>query len=92
MNVTIADNSKAITDILGINFMMQAWWKFVLCSLLFIVVSFVTPKPSESQMSNCINLKEYWQKTWSGITDYRIIGFAIFALLLIIWITLEIVA
>ncbi|MEN8116451.1 MAG: sodium/solute symporter [Bacteroidota bacterium] len=91
-NVNIVSDSKAITDILGINFMMQAWWKFVILSLLFIIVSFATPKPTEAQISNCINLREYWPKKWSGITDYRIIGFTIFAVLIIIWVILEAIA
>jgi SSS family solute:Na+ symporter len=72
--------------------MMQAWWKFVFLSLLFIIVSYATPKPTEAQISNCINLKEYWPKKWSGITDYRIIGITIFIVLAIIWIILESVA
>lgn len=91
-NVVLSPDSKAVTEIIGVNFMMQAWWKFVLCSLLFIIVSFATPKPTEEQVSNCIDLKEYWPKKWSGITDYRVIGLTIFAILVIIWTILEIVA
>ncbi len=91
-HATLTPDSKAITDILGINFMMQAWWKFILCSALFIAVSYATPKPTEAQISNCINLREYWPKKWSGISDYRVIGFSIFAILLVIWLVLEAVA
>jgi len=92
INVTLIPESKVITNLLGVNFMMQAWWKFVLCSILFIAVSYATPKPSEAQIANCINLKEYWPNKWSGITDYRVIGFSILAILILIWVVLEIVA
>jgi SSS family solute:Na+ symporter len=92
LNATLLPDSKIITNLLGVNFMMQAWWKFVLCSLLFIIVSYATPKPSETQVSNCINIKEYWPKKWTGITDYRVIGFIILSILIIIWVILEMVA
>ena len=48
--------------------------------------------PTEAQISNCINIQEFWPKTWSGISDYRVIGFTIFSLLIIIWVILEMVA
>ncbi len=54
-NMNILPNTKAVTDIIGVNFMMQAWWKFVLCSILFIGVSYASPKPTEAQIVNCIN-------------------------------------
>ena len=92
LNVELLPDSKAVSDIIGMNFMMQAWWKFILCSLLFIVVSYLSPKPTEAQIANCINLKEYWPEKWAGILDYRVIGLTIFAILVIIWVILEAVA
>lgn len=91
-SATLLPDTKAIGDVLGINFMMQAWWKFVLCSVLFIVASYATPEPTEEQISNCINIKEYWPQKWSGIADFRVVGFAIVAFLLVIWILLELSA
>ena len=41
-----------ISEGLGIHFMMQAWWLFVICSILFIIVSLLTPKPDSSQLEN----------------------------------------
>jgi solute:Na+ symporter, SSS family len=38
-----------ITGSLGIPFMLQAWWLFVICSTLFITVSLMTPPPPEEQ-------------------------------------------
>jgi SSS family solute:Na+ symporter len=40
--------SKMITDGLGIPFLMQAWWLFVLCTLFYLGMSSVSvPKPRE---------------------------------------------
>jgi SSS family solute:Na+ symporter len=91
-NTTLTPDTKVVVDIIGMNFMMQAWWKFVICSLLFVIVSYSTPKPTAEQISNCIDIKEHWPKQWKGIKDYRTVGLAIFALLIIIWVILEIVA
>jgi SSS family solute:Na+ symporter len=41
-----------ISEGLGIHFMMQAWWLFVICSLLFIGVSLFTARPDSSQLEN----------------------------------------
>ncbi len=88
----ITGSTKTVTNILGIGFMMQAWWKFVLLSVIFIVASYLTPKPSEEQISNCININEFWPKKWNGLKDYRVIGFGTVLTLVIIWTVLEIIA
>ncbi len=41
---------KLITDGLGISFLMQAWWMFCICSVIYIVVSLATPAPSEENV------------------------------------------
>lgn len=40
------DAIQYVTQTLGIPFMMQAWWLFVVCSAIFVTVSFLTPAPS----------------------------------------------
>jgi SSS family solute:Na+ symporter len=84
--------TKALTNVLGIGFMMQAWWKFVLLSIVFIVVSYLTPKPTEEQISNCISLKQFWPDEWEGIKDFRVIGLLILMVLAALWGVLEYVA
>ena len=54
--VALHPESKTITSVIGMGFMMQAWWKFVLCDILFIGVSLITEKPTEKQTTNCLNL------------------------------------
>ena len=88
----ITSSTKAVTNILGIGFMMQAWWKFVLLSGVFVLVSLFTPKPTEEQVSNCIKLKEFWPKKINGIKDFRLVGIGIVLVLIIIWTILENIA
>ncbi len=45
VDMPVIGDVKVITDGWGIPFMMQAWWLFCLCSLLFVIVSLMTPKP-----------------------------------------------
>ena len=91
-NRELTPETKPVTSIIGLNFMLQAWWKFVLCSLIFIVISYATPKPTEAQISNCIDIKAYWPENWDGLKDFRVAGFSILFLLLVLWMILEIIA
>ena len=50
IDLPVFGTEKIITHKLGIPFMMQAWWMFCLCSLIFVVVSFLTPKPDPRQV------------------------------------------
>lgn len=90
--VTIQADTKAITGSMGMVFMMQAWWKFVICSFIMVVGSLLTTKPSEAQVATCINLKDYWPEKYNGIKDFRIIGGLIIVVLIVLWTILEIVA
>ena len=36
-----------ITNGWGIPFMMQAWWLFVICSIIYFIISYLTDKPDE---------------------------------------------
>ena len=88
----ITEATKAVTNMLGIGFMMQAWWKFVILSGVFVVSSYLTPRPTEEQISNCISIKKYWPRKWNGIKDFRVVGFGILLVLVIIWSVLEYLA
>lgn len=44
---------KIITDIYGISFMMQAWWLFVGCSIIYVVSSLLTSAPDYKKIENC---------------------------------------
>lgn len=82
---------KLITDTWGIIFMMQAWWAFVLCCTIFLVVSLLTPVPTLEQQRYTFNHSDYFTKIKS-IFDYRIIGVAILVLLVVLWFIIEKIA
>jgi solute:Na+ symporter, SSS family len=50
LDVPVLGSTKLITDGLGISFMMQAWWMFCICSLIFVAVSLFTPAPAEESI------------------------------------------
>ena len=46
-----------ITDGLGIPFMMQAWWLFCICSVIYWIVSYMTPTPDNEIIKDLV-----WEK------------------------------
>ncbi len=82
---------KIITDKWGIIFMMQAWWAFVICSVVFVVISLLTPEPDEKQQSYTFTSSDYFSKVRS-LFDYRIIGIAVMVLLIVLWTIIEVIA
>jgi len=86
-----ANGVKLITDTWGIIFMMQAWWGFVLCCLIFITVSLLTPAPTAEQQALTFSSGAYFDKITSA-TDYRIIGGGVLFLLIILWTIIEFIA
>jgi SSS family solute:Na+ symporter len=45
-DLPIIGQKRVITDGWGISFLMQAWWMFCICSVIFVVTSLLTPAPS----------------------------------------------
>ncbi|MEX2671180.1 MAG: hypothetical protein WD294_03605, partial [Phycisphaeraceae bacterium] len=43
-------STHLITDGLGIPFMLQAWWLFVICSIIFTCVTLITPAPAPGKV------------------------------------------
>lgn len=68
-----------LTKGLHIPFMMQAWWLFVLCSIVYFTISYLSPKPSKEITDNytwesplAVITKDAFQgikdaRLWSGI-------------------------
>jgi len=50
LDLPVFGTEKLISHGLGIPFLMQAWWVFCLCSILFVVVSLLTPAPPPEQV------------------------------------------
>ena len=82
---------KLITDGWGIIFMMQAWWAFVICCAVFVLISLLTPEPDEKQKRFTFTSSEFFTRIQSAL-DYRIIGIAVMLLLIVLWTVIEIIA
>jgi SSS family solute:Na+ symporter len=50
LDLPVFGTEKIISHTLGIPFLMQAWWVFCLCSVLYIIVSLLTPPPPPEQI------------------------------------------
>lgn len=59
----LSGNPAIITDGWNIPFMMQAWWLFCICCLIYVVISYATKKPTEEQ------LKYTWENPLAFLTD-----------------------
>ena len=92
IDLPLFGNEKIITTGWGIPFMMQAWWLFVICSILYVIVSLMTPKP---------DLKNIEGLTWdnpihvitkgkiSGLSDPRILAGGLFFLMAVLYYFLQ---
>ncbi|QDU09929.1 sodium:solute symporter [Gimesia aquarii] len=79
-----------ITGDLGIPFMLQAWWLFVICSMIFVAVSLMTPPPENDQIEMMCwkhPLKEIIFRRLSGVTDPRLIALLLTLIMSCIYIT-----
>lgn len=88
IDLPVFGTEKVITHGLGIPFMMQAWWMFCLCSLIFVVVSLLTPKPDPEKIASL---------TWSspaavltsgriqGLSDPRVLAGGLLAILAVMY-------
>jgi len=70
LDLPVFGTEKLITDGLGISFMMQAWWVFCICSVLFVVVSLLTPAPAAEQIELLT-----WENPFAVIFGKKVEGF-----------------
>lgn len=86
----VIGDTKIITEQWNIPYMMQSWWLFVFCSVVYITVSGLTPAPSAEQVQ-CMTLDKplafLTKEKISGWNDPRLVA----SLLLILMITLYII-
>ena len=79
--------NQLFTGQLHIGFMMQAWWLFVICSIVFFAVSLATPAPAKE-----VTDKYCWDKPWTallgpvqGVLDPRILSAITLAILSVVY-------
>jgi SSS family solute:Na+ symporter len=76
-----------MTNNLGIPFMMQAFWLFIICIIIFVVISLLTPKPDPGVIE-----KYTWENPLStikgrlkGWNDVRIVILLLILILFILY-------
>jgi SSS family solute:Na+ symporter len=65
------------TGVLGIPFMLQAWWLFVICSVILVTTSFLSPPPDPQQVERYCwpnPLAVMFGKPLEGLLDPRLLG------------------
>ena len=86
---TVVVPAKLITDIWGIPFMMQAWWGFCLCSLIFVVVSLCTPAPPPEKLEGLTwknPLQVIFHGRVTGLGDPRVLAGLLLLLMVVLYV------
>jgi SSS family solute:Na+ symporter len=68
---------KIVTHSWGIPFMMQAWWMFCICSVIYVVVTLLTPAPAPESVDGLTwdhPLAALTQEHFKGLRDPRLIA------------------
>ncbi|MGA2859302.1 MAG: sodium/solute symporter [Candidatus Sulfotelmatobacter sp.] len=68
---------KIVTHRWGIPFMMQAWWMFCICSVIYVVVTLLTPAPAPESVDGLTwdhPLAAVTQERFKGLSDPRLIA------------------
>jgi solute:Na+ symporter, SSS family len=77
LDLPVFGTEKIITHGLGISFMMQAWWMFCICSILFVTVSLITPPPPPEKIEGLTwknPLAVILSEKVQGISDPRVLA------------------
>ena len=81
---------QLVSEVWGIKFLMQAWWGFCLCSVLYIVTSLMTPPPRAEQVEGLTwpsPLAVLTSEPFKGVADPRIYAAILFASLIALYAT-----
>ncbi|MBC7350403.1 MAG: sodium/solute symporter [Candidatus Aminicenantes bacterium] len=88
LDLPVFGTEKIITEKLGIHFMMQAWWMFVICSLIFVVVSLLTPRPAADKVEEVTWKSPRYilnKGAYKGWSDPRVQAGLLFALMVVLY-------
>jgi len=77
-----------ITEGLGIPFMMQAWWLFCICSVIYFFISYMTPLPDAEVIDRYTwdSPAAIFKGKIKGLGDVRILAGLLLALLIVLYI------
>ena len=88
VDLPVIGQEKVITDGWGIPFMMQAWWMFCLCSVIFFVVSLLTPPPDPAKIEGLTwknPLQVISQGKITGLLDPRVIAVLLLLIMVVLY-------
>jgi len=69
LDLPVFGSEKIVTNRWGIPFMMQAWWMFCICSVVYVIVTLLTPAPAPESVEGLT-----WRHPWAAITQERFKG------------------
>jgi SSS family solute:Na+ symporter len=87
LDLPMFGNTKIITDSWGIPFMMQAWWLFCICVVVFVAVSLITPPPAKENIEGLTwkSPLDVIRGKITGIGDPRMLALGLFILMGILY-------
>src|SRR5579862_898844 len=69
LDLPMFGKEKVITSRWGIPFLMQAWWLFCICTIIYVAVSLVTPAPAPESVDGLT-----WDHPLAALTQARFAG------------------
>lgn len=87
IDLPVFGDTKIITETWGIHFMMQAWWLFCICTLVYVTVSLMTPPPAKENIEGLTwdNPLDVIRGKIAGMGDPRILAAGLFVLMGILY-------
>ncbi len=90
VDLPLFGTQKLITQGWGIPFMLQAWWLFCLCSVIFVIVSLLTPPPpAHTRELTWPNPLSILQGRFTSVSDPRVISAALLLAVAALYIVLR---
>jgi solute:Na+ symporter, SSS family len=88
IDLPVVGTEKIITNRWGIPFMMQAWWSFCICSVIYFLVSLATPKPTPEKIEGLTwdhPLDVITRDKLNGLGDPRVLAGLLFAVVALLY-------
>ena len=88
LDLPVFGSEKIITHRLGIPFMLQGWWSFCLCCVVFVAVSLATPAPAPEKVAGLTwdhPLAMIFQKKRMGSPDPRAVAAVLVAIMVVLY-------
>jgi SSS family solute:Na+ symporter len=92
VDIPLVGDQQIIAGRLGIPFMQVGWYLFLMCSVVYLVVSRMTPAPSETQIENLCwtrPLDAVRGKLQGTLTDPRVMAAILFFIMGFLYVILR---